>query len=225
MIRILKADTIPQENEQGRLHSSAAGLHFGIMSFLNNVFLKAAEKRTFHTDYDSTVLLLPVSGLVCCEGPAQTESIRPEQFGVLKLISGWNYSVWNESQNAPADFLQIGFCFSKFKPDLNLRISDIQLDGINRISKLASIVSGNEEVHLSLGIFNGRQEGEYRLKNPGNALVLFVLNGAADAAGCLIEYRDKLLLTATPSVEFEALSENLILLFIELPDPAFAKHQ
>lgn len=224
MIRILKADNFQSENEPEQFNRSSSNLYFGIMPFLNTVFLNPGEKRNYQTDYDTTVLLLPLSGSICCAGSVQTESIKPEQYGMLKLLSGWNYSVQTDSENAPADFLQIGFCFSKFKPDINLRISDIGLEGMNRISPVTSIISGNEEVHLSLGIFGGRQEGEYRLHKPENALILYVVNGSVDAAGCLIEYRDKLLFTSTSSVEFEALSENVILLFIELPDPAFTQN-
>ena len=71
--------------------------------------------------------------------------------------------------------------------------------------------------HLHFGVFDGRREAEYRLENPENGIFAFVINGAFELENRLLEARDGLALWDTDKLELEALSENAILLLLEVP--------
>ena len=75
-----------------------------------------------------------------------------------------------------------------------------------------------EKELLFSGIYDGRKDGIYILKDPlANGVFAFVINGAFEFANRLLESRDALEIRGTESVEFEALSENAILFLMELP--------
>lgn len=68
-----------------------------------------------------------------------------------------------------------------------------------------------------IGLFDGRKEGTFTLKNPRNGVFAFVLSGAFEIEDRLLEAKDGLALKVTHKIEWEALSENAILLVIEVP--------
>lgn len=68
-----------------------------------------------------------------------------------------------------------------------------------------------------IGLYDGRKKGNYTLQNPKNGLFTFVANGAFEFENRLLESRDGLSISRITSVDFEALSENAILLVMEIP--------
>ncbi|NIF07012.1 hypothetical protein F3J23_16360 [Chryseobacterium sp. Tr-659] len=67
-----------------------------------------------------------------------------------------------------------------------------------------------------IGLYNGRAEGFYALKDPEKAIFAMVVNGAFEFQNRLMETRDAIILWTLSELEFEALSEEAILLFIEV---------
>ena len=70
---------------------------------------------------------------------------------------------------------------------------------------------------ISIGKFDGRGETTYRVKNKDAGLFVFVLEGAFEVQGTLLHARDGLALWETDEVEMEALSNDAIILLVELP--------
>ncbi len=69
---------------------------------------------------------------------------------------------------------------------------------------------------ISLGRFAGRTEATYVLRQPGAGFFAFVLAGAFEVAGRLLHASDGLALWDVPAVEAEALSNDALLLVLEL---------
>ncbi|MXN91951.1 hypothetical protein GR160_12020 [Flavobacterium sp. Sd200] len=67
-----------------------------------------------------------------------------------------------------------------------------------------------------IGIFDGRNETTYSPSSASSTLFVFVINGAFEAEGRLLESRDALALTGIKKVEIEALSPDAIILMLEL---------
>lgn len=67
-----------------------------------------------------------------------------------------------------------------------------------------------------IGIYRGRSKENYNLKNSNNGVFVYVINGAFDVHGRLLESRDGLSLWDTREIEFEALSDNAIILLFEI---------
>ena len=69
---------------------------------------------------------------------------------------------------------------------------------------------------LSLGRFMGRQEAVYKLAQPGNRVIAFVLAGAFELESRLLHEKDALALWDVEELELEALSNHAIVLLLEL---------
>ena len=70
---------------------------------------------------------------------------------------------------------------------------------------------------VSIGKFSGRGETIYKLPNRNSGLFAFVIEGAFEVEGRLLHARDGLTLWETEEAEMEALSNDAIVLLIELP--------
>jgi hypothetical protein len=68
-----------------------------------------------------------------------------------------------------------------------------------------------------IGKFTGREEAVYRLSDPRNGLFAFVLQGAFELQYRLLHAGDGLGLWELPEAELEALSNDAIILMVEVP--------
>ncbi|NML70729.1 hypothetical protein HHL23_13130 [Chryseobacterium sp. RP-3-3] len=66
------------------------------------------------------------------------------------------------------------------------------------------------------GIYDGRKEQEYVLQKKEGSIFGMVINGAFEFQNRLMETRDAILLNGIETLEFEALSENALLIFLEI---------
>ena len=83
-------------------------------------------------------------------------------------------------------------------------------------NKLNTVVE-NESLKAFIGQFEGRSEGEYTQKNAKNGIFVYVLQGAFEFENRLLETGDALSMIPQGKVEWEALSQNAILVLLELP--------
>ncbi|MFS4472366.1 hypothetical protein [Chryseobacterium sp. T20] len=67
-----------------------------------------------------------------------------------------------------------------------------------------------------IGLYHGRAEGYYALKDTEKSIFGMVINGAFEFQNRLMENRDAILLWELEELEFEALSENALILFMEV---------
>jgi hypothetical protein len=88
---------------------------------------------------------------------------------------------------------------------------------INRLIPLNSAEETGEQINpIFLGMFEGRHEGTYRLNNPGKGIFAYVLTGAFEVQNRLIQPHDGLALWNIEELEFEALSNQAIIILAEL---------
>ena len=67
-----------------------------------------------------------------------------------------------------------------------------------------------------IGLYNGRAEGYYALRDSEKSIFGMVINGAFEFQNRLMENRDAILLWELEELEFEALSEDALILFMEV---------
>lgn len=88
---------------------------------------------------------------------------------------------------------------------------------LSKPNQLDIITSDTVPFKIGVGRFKSRGENEYSL-SPSSALYSFVLAGVFEIDGRLLHERDGIALWATDKIEMEALSNDAILLTIELPE-------
>ncbi|WP_439582253.1 hypothetical protein [Dyadobacter bucti] len=94
-----------------------------------------------------------------------------------------------------------------------------QLSEFNLLHKniLQPVFSGGkDEVNIYTGKYGGREEGVYSVSNPGNGVFVYVIEGAFEVKNRLMERRDGLSLRNAEVIEFEALSQDAIILLVEV---------
>lgn len=66
-----------------------------------------------------------------------------------------------------------------------------------------------------IGLYDGRKEGVYTVSQKNRSVFGMVINGAFELQNRLLETRDALLMAEAETIEFEALSENALLILLE----------
>ncbi|MGQ3088123.1 pirin family protein, partial [Flavobacterium sp.] len=116
----------------------------------------------------------------------------------------------------PYDDELINFLYLAFSAPLSATIPvvEIKLEEGNVLHPFAGNFGG---VFCYMGIYDCRKEDIYKVRRPGHGIFVFVINGAFEVSGRLLEERDGLAMWNVEETDFESLSNNAILLVIEVP--------
>jgi quercetin 2,3-dioxygenase len=168
-----------------------------------------------------------------------TEIILLPVVGGLELIDGYEESVFIGSGES-FDFLvfpesrftivnpypteTIGYLLIQLSPELSVQAVDNHLEkeplstfSLEQKNLLIPAFSGiGEKVLGFLGRYDGRNEDEFMLRNPGNGIFAYIIEGAFEVQNRLLEKGDALSLRNLEMLEFEALSNEAILLVLEV---------
>lgn len=182
---------------------------FGSLHTFNDVMLAAAATITKSATVTGILLLLPITGSVICN---QTE-IEPGQILVVPVAAGYAYQLTNPY---PADWINLLWVEIETN---NLPQTDALMFNFDIEHTANCLVPAITDEALPfaahIGRFGGRQEAVYPVK-PGHQLFAFVLAGAFELQNRLLHERDGLALWGTDTVEAEALSNDAVLLLLEL---------
>jgi quercetin 2,3-dioxygenase len=124
---------------------------------------------------------------------------------------GMEAEISNPYKSELINFLRFEFEANFEVPDENLH-SSFDLGGNRNI--LVKVLS-SQSVLVFIGKFDGRNEGTYKLNSPSNQVFVFIVEGAFEVQNRLLHARDGLALQGMAEVEFEALSNEAILLIVE----------
>lgn len=222
--RIYKADQRGVENAGGRNACCTFSFGnyrephrepFGALHFLNDESLAPQCSFTYRHEHATTVLLLPVvGGADVMLREAEELFVHTEQAACFTVEAGAQYTIANPHERETASFLHIGFRIPQEQHAP--RVSSFSFGAGNTLASLEAFDAA-QNIRASAGLYSGRAEGAYIPQCPENAVFVYIINGAFEVQHCLLEYRDGLALTAPGAVEFEALSENAIVLVLEIP--------
>ena len=187
---------------------------FGPLKFFNDAFLSPQQSITYTHEENTRIIILPLTGGLSYQYAIQKEElVSSEQIKVIEVEKGGSYTFSNPYEKEWINYLHIGFRIHS-----SLKCSSV-LQNIEWKNKNELVCFGLEipdQPASYIGVYEGRSEGCYTLKNPDNGVFIYVINGAFEVQGRLLEYRDGLSLWNTTAVEFEALSNNAIILLFEI---------
>lgn len=183
---------------------------FGSLKFLNEEILAPKHKQTNVIASDSEIFIVPLfGGIEYKDNLGNEDFIRVEQIKHITTQKGMSFEVANAFEEN-VSYLQIGFDTENQFFESNSSVINFDLTQKNQLISLFETANA-----LGLiGIYEGRKEGFYKLKNPSNGIFVFVINGAFEVENRLLESKDGLSLQQIESIEWEALSENAILLLL-----------
>jgi hypothetical protein len=149
----------------------------------------------------TSVILLPIEGELSIQAGETNRMISPQQ--VLILSSNQVILIENRIQSETSRFYAIQI----LDDTLETGIHSFHLTARNELIPL--LESG--VFQLNLGLYDGRKEG-VQLVNKKKHLFISIINGVFEVQNRLMETTDSLLATNPSKIEFEALSENAIIL-------------
>jgi len=142
---------------------------------------------------NGTILIIPLVGDIVTD-----QRISPGQVQIIN-----NPSITNPFKDELVNYILIGF-------NRNLSKEIIDFDLANNC--LQQLTTNN----FFIGKFDGRFDGIHKLPDKTKGIFAFVIEGVFEVQNRLLHARDGLALTNVTEVEFEALSNEALLLLIEV---------
>ena len=186
------------------------GAPFGSLTVFEDETLSPGKQKSYHLEEDSLIILIPLVGILEVGEPHGNgrQLLIPEQLKVMALKNGQSFHLCNPHEKNLANYLQI-----RLKADgkpLKKSFGEYHNNELFPLLKMKGY-------RLYFGVFDGRKEATYKLKNLANGVFSFVINGTFELENRLLENRDGLSLWNSDTIEMEALSENAMLLLLEVP--------
>lgn len=192
---------------------------FGRLHAVNEETLGGGHYLEFSADRDTHVLLLPVTGELLVRLPAGEDVVvEVETMHLLTMPAGSTIGLRNPYDADLVTFLHL---WVQTDAPVTAIVSQQYAFGLsNSDGRLTAARAPKQVVPplpflVCLGRFAGRQETVYHLPQ-GASFFAYVLAGAFEAEGRLLHEKDSLALWETDEIELEALSNNALLLVLEL---------
>lgn len=176
----------------------------------DDILLAGGAAYAFSPGCYSSVMVLPLAGAV----QYGDDLIAAGQVLYLKTQPADQFLFRNPFAGEVINMLIIGIAQETLQEDKQVHSFDV-----NKFTNVLMQINNSPSTHgfkISIGKFKGRGETVYSMQ-PQNQLFLFVLQGAFEAAGRLLHERDALLLWSCSAAEMEALSNDAIIVALELP--------
>jgi quercetin 2,3-dioxygenase len=189
---------------------------FGPLYVLNDDTLAGGKHISMTMEADSLLLLIPIVGAVTYKDNLNNSThIEAGECQVYAIPAGTTFQIGNPYEDELVNFLQIWFYNTPASADNGPQV--IPFDIVNYRNQLVSIPAHNTPYKLSIGKYAGREESIYKISDAGNGLFVFVIEGAFEVQYRLLHPRDGLALWEAEEIELEALSNDAIILVMEVP--------
>lgn len=160
------------------------------------------ESRQLEIMSESTsLILLPIEGELSIQTEGTNWTISPQQ--ILILTSDQVTLIENRIPSEISRFYAIQILDDTLESGMN----SFNLTERNELIPILE----SERIQLHLGLYDGRKEG-VQLATKKIHQFISIINGVFEVQNRLMETNDSLLATNASKIEFEALSENAIIL-------------
>ena len=192
---------------------------FGNLYVLNNDTLAGGKSFSLQVEELSVVLVLPIVGAIdYSDSTGNKITLEVGQIQRFTTPAGATLSFKNPYADDPINFLQVWI--KKEKGEAADSTETVYFDieeKKNGLIELFATNTGDSRVYI--GKIAGRQEVVHHVNQDKRTLFVYVLEGAFEVANRLLETGDALALWQTSEIEIEALSNDAIILMIEMEIP------
>lgn len=197
---------------------------FGNLQVFNDDTLAGGKSLGMQVGHNTEVILLPVVGaLEYRNSLGKTGILEAGQFQVFAAAKGMEYDITNPYEEDLVNFIQIWLKNDEPVFEAAMQDKSIDLEIRNQLLPLCSPCNKGltiqQQAYAYIGKYEGREEASYQLKNHDNGIFVFIIEGAFEVQNRLMEARDGLSLRNLEELEFEALSNDAIILIMEINVP------
>jgi hypothetical protein len=188
----------------------------GNLVVLNDDTLAPGRSLSLMVEEDFSIVIIPVIGAVEYKDTTGiTQLIAAGQTICIQAKAGLQYEVTNPIAEIAVNFIQLWIKGGHENSNTGLyTYGDVNAN----LNQLIPVLNTNSTAYgIYIGKFSGRGEVTYNSPKSKSTLFVFVLAGAFEVEGCLLHDRDGLAMFEKSKAEMEALSNDAIILCIELP--------
>jgi len=183
----------------------------GSLYVLNDDTLAPGGSIRMGVEDDTCMVLLPMVGAIeCVDSLGNKAALQAGEAQLLNIPKGGFIRITNPFEDELVSFLQLWI-----KAPVNERTNQKAAFDLDKNKN--RLIGLFDAINLSIGQFDGRAEAEYKPNNPGAAIFMFVIDGEFEAQHRLLHARDGLALWDVAEIEMEALSNDAIILVLEVP--------
>ncbi|WP_229214204.1 pirin family protein [Dyadobacter flavalbus] len=185
---------------------------FGNLLALNDEMLSPESSIEIKTAEIIRIVLIPLAGALEIYLREEVKYVNSGEMLEFLTEPGKSLTITNPYANETVNYLQI-----RFKETENAwsysKLTAFDISDKNRLLKINR--KQEDENRILIGQYDGREEGTF-LCNSNKAIFVFIIEGAFEVQNRLLEKRDGLSLRNVSEVEFEALSNQAIILIMEV---------
>lgn len=195
---------------------------FGPLYALNDETLAGGKSVHLTAEEDTLVLLLPLVGGLVATTNEESQFIYAGQLESFPLRREITFNIHNPFDEKLVNYLQLWLkCSALAQSTTGIFSFDLDEKKNNLVTILPADQNEPFFLQATIGKFDGRKEAIYQLTGKESGVMVFVVQGAFEVENRLLEGRDGLALWNTNQVELEALSNEAILLIVEMNMKAF----
>lgn len=189
--------------------------HIGKLRVFNDNTLAAGCGMKMQVEKPTEVLILPlVGGIEFKNSVGYHDFLEAGKLQIFSAEAEMEYEVLNPYESELINYLEIWIEKENSVSSSTISV-DIDIEKRNELLPIFSSVQQNAFGYF--GKYDGREEGIVQVKNARNYLYVFVIEGAFEVDNKLMEARDGLAIWDAEEIEFEALSNDAMLLIFEIP--------
>lgn len=190
---------------------------FGNLYVLNDVTLAPDATTTIQTGETCYIVLMPVAGAVeYTDSTGNEGDIMAGEAYTILLKPGSTANIKNPYPNHLVNYIQL--CFKPTEKVFTATKAKASFNIDEKKNELVAIFPENIDLPFRLNIIklDGRAETLYEPENKQNGVYAYVIEGAFEVQYRMLHERDGLALWDIAEIEAEALSNNAILLIVEV---------
>lgn len=180
----------------------------GHIKSVTEIILDENGSYEFESQENSTLIILTLYGKIQMNHFEKV--ISPEEIFTLKSIEKFTVTIRNYLNDEKTDLLIIEL--QSLQPENAFFFEELNIEKKNTLIP----ISKKLEFPNFIGLYEGRKEEIYSLYHSNKIIFGMVINGAFEFQNRLLETRDSILLRDIQILEFEALSENALIIFFEI---------
>lgn len=160
-------------------------MHFGVLRVLNDDFVDGGKGFGTHPHDNMEIISIPLSGdLEHKDSMGNTTVIKQNDVQIMSAGAGIQHSEYNKNKDQKVNFLQI-WVFPKVR-NITPRYGQLTFTPEDRVNKLQQIVSPvkedegvliNQDAWFHLGNLKSGFSSDYKIKQKGNGVYAFVIEG------------------------------------------------
>jgi redox-sensitive bicupin YhaK (pirin superfamily) len=185
---------------------------FANMRVFNDDTLKAGHRLKLKLDKNSEVIIMPIVGGLEYRNSLEEGFLEAGQAQIFSALAETEYEIINPYETEDINFIQIWLDNASIDFSPKVEVNTFDFEDKNQLLPIFS--KDNQKGFI--GRYDGRKKEELTLENPENNIFIFVLNGAFEVQDRLLHPRDGLALSNFEMIDFEALSNDAIILIFEL---------